>query len=190
MNSVIRKTNINDLNDVYNLHLKCFDISDQWYKYIISQHLNDGFVIELTENKKIIGILLQGIIIPCENINSTKDIFGEEILNNDNIDNENFISLNKTGDIFIQNMEHIKKQYGIIMLCIDPLYRGKGLATKLINIHIKKNPNKLLCLNTRKSNIVAYELYKKIGYNNIAYIKNKYYLPTEDSQFMIINYNK
>jgi ribosomal protein S18 acetylase RimI-like enzyme len=75
------------------------------------------------------------------------------------------------------------------MICIDPKYRGKGLAKKLIEKHWKDNNNKLVCLNTRKSNITAFMLYKSMGYEHIAYIKNKYFLPTEDSIFMIKDYN-
>jgi len=59
------------------------------------------------------------------------------------------------------------------------------LAKKLIEKHWQDNPNKILCLNTRRSNINAYSLYKKMGYEHIALIKNKYFLPTEDSIFMI-----
>ena len=71
------------------------------------------------------------------------------------------------------------------MLCIDPKYRGKGLAQKLINIHFKSNDDKkILCLNTRKSNL-AYNLYLKMGYEHIVTVKNKYFQPNEDSYFMI-----
>jgi ribosomal protein S18 acetylase RimI-like enzyme len=38
---------------------------------------------------------------------------------------------------------------------------------------------------TRQSNSNAYELYKSMGYIQIAIIKNKYFLPSEDSIFMI-----
>ena len=51
--------------------------------------------------------------------------------------------------------------------------------------HFKDNSNKTICLNTRRSNINAYRLYQSMGYNHIAFIKNKYFLPTEDSIFMI-----
>jgi ribosomal protein S18 acetylase RimI-like enzyme len=72
------------------------------------------------------------------------------------------------------------------MICVDPEFRGKGLAKKLIEKHWQDNPNKnILCLNTRKTNISAFMLYKLMGYEHIAYIKNKYFLPTEDSIFMI-----
>ena len=71
------------------------------------------------------------------------------------------------------------------MICVDPKYRGKGLAKKLIQKHFVDNVNKVVCLNTRRSNISAYKLYQTMGYDHIAYIKNKYFLPNEDAIFMI-----
>ena len=78
------------------------------------------------------------------------------------------------------------------MICIDPQFRQKGLAQHLIKKHLKCNSNQsiiqktnILCLNTRRSNTNAINLYKKMGYEHIGYIINKYYLPSEDSVFMI-----
>ena len=75
------------------------------------------------------------------------------------------------------------------MICIDPQYRRHGLAKKLIQKHFIDNENKhnMLCLNARQSNSNAHELYKSMGYIQIAIIKNKYFLPSEDSVFMIKN---
>jgi ribosomal protein S18 acetylase RimI-like enzyme len=100
-----------------------------------------------------------------------------------------FVPINENGHIFLQNNAHVKEYYGIVMLCIHEKFRGQGLAKKLINKHLKSNLNKILCLHTRKSNLSAYNLYKKVGYDHIAYIKNKYFFPTEDSIFMIIKPN-
>jgi ribosomal protein S18 acetylase RimI-like enzyme len=73
------------------------------------------------------------------------------------------------------------------MICVDKEFRSKGIAKKLIEKHFVdsfKN-NNILCLNTRESNINAFMLYKSMGYEHIAYIKNKYFLPDENSIFMI-----
>jgi ribosomal protein S18 acetylase RimI-like enzyme len=94
-----------------------------------------------------------------------------------------FEPINDKGKLFNQFEEY----YGITMICINPRYRGKGLAKKLIIKHFDDNKNMTLCLNTRRSNINAYQLYKKMGYEQIAFIKNKYFLPSEDSVFMIKN---
>jgi ribosomal protein S18 acetylase RimI-like enzyme len=51
--------------------------------------------------------------------------------------------------------------------------------------HFEVNKSKTLCLNTRLSNINSISLYKKVGYNHIANIKNYYDYPPEDSVFMI-----
>ena len=163
----IRKSNYNDLDNIYNLHINCFNINDQWYKSIIGQYINNGIIIEINNNQ-IIGILLQGDITPCSN--SEKN---------------DFIPINDKGIEFHNNLDHIKNKYGIVMLCVDNNFRNKGIATKLINTFLDLNKDKLLCLNTRKSNFNAFNLYKKIGFEYIAHIKNKYFLPDEDSIFMV-----
>ena len=177
----LRRSNNNDLDDIYNLHVKCFEQSDQWYKSIISQYLHNGYVLEIINEGKIIGVLLQGDIIPCSN--NEPSLF---ITDDKNI-KEDFNYSNNYGKEFVDNNNHLKEQYGIVMICINPKYRGKGLAKNLIKTHIYENPNKLLCLNTRRSNINAYQLYKTMNYIQIAFIKNKYFLPNEDSIFMILN---
>ena len=169
MKCYIRKSNYKDLDNIYNLHINCFNINDQWYKSIIGQYINNGIIIEI-DNNQIIGILLQGDITPCSN--SEKN---------------DFIPINDKGIEFYNNLDHIKNQYGIVMLCVDNNFRNKGIATKLINTFLNLNKDKLLCLNTRKSNYYAFNLYKKIGFEYIAHIKNKYFLPDEDSIFMIYN---
>ena len=159
----IRKSNIIDLDNIFILHNLCFSFNDRWYKNAISQYIDNSLVIEYNNN--IIGILLQGNFIPLTN---------KEILIN-KLDNE---SLNK-------------EVYGIVMLCIHPNYRNKGLASKLINIHInldKNHNNFYLC--TRINNTSAIELYKKNGYIHIGNIKDKYYLPAEDGYLMIYNKKK
>jgi len=78
-----------------------------------------------------------------------------------------------------------EEYYGIVMICVHPSFRGKGLAKKLIEKHFEDNKDIIVCLNTRRSNINAYQLYKKMGYEHLAFIKNKYFLPSEDSIFMI-----
>lgn len=159
-----RRSNNDDLENIYQLQIKSFNKNDQWYKSIIQQYLNNGIVIE-TENN-IIGVLLQGQINACD---------GDEI----------FDPINEIGEDFVRKNLHIKKLNGIVMLCIDPEYQRKGLGQKLINKHLEDNKNNLVCLFTRKTNIKAYNLYVKLGYEHIGYIKNKYFQPNEDGIFMI-----
>ena len=165
----IRKGTNEDLDAIYDCHIKCFDKSDLWYKSIIQQSLKNSFLIEKLDDNTIIGILLQGEITACE---------PSEI--------NNFVPLNKSGEIFQKNNLHIEPIEGITMLCIDPAYRNKGLAKKLIEIHLKENKNEMVCLFTRSTN-QAKQLYLKMGYEHIAYIKSKYFFPTEDAIFMIKN---
>ena len=172
----IRRSNKDDVDGIYECHKKCFDQGDHWYKSSIQQFVDKSYVIEDITNKSetnktniIVGVLLQGPIIPCEL---------SEV--------DNFEPVNKTGQIFKENNLHLETNYGITMVCVVPECRGKGLATKLIELHFKENDNDMLCLNTRASN-KAIGLYKKMGYEHIATIKDKYYFPNEDSYFMIKN---
>jgi len=158
MKVIIRKSNINDLNKIYDLHNLCFSFNDRWYKNAITQYIDDSIVIE-TEDNNIIGILLQGYFIPV--------IGNEEMIDNINSFKE--------------------KVFGILMLCIHPDYRNNGLATKLINNHKKLNIDKELYLCTRITNNNAISLYLKNKYKYIGTIKNKYYLPQENGYFMCFN---
>lgn len=195
-----------DLEQVYKLHTNCFTTPDQWYKSSIKHYLDKSILIE-TINKdtstQIIGILLQGGITACNQKMNTDSIekqidetnifdYSSKLPNQNTKDNSNdgykediFEPVTANGNIFLSNNLHLKELYGIVMICIDPKFRGKGLAKKLIEKHCKYNKNKVICLNTRRSNIGAFMLYKSMGYEHIAYIKNKYFLPIEDSIFMI-----
>jgi ribosomal protein S18 acetylase RimI-like enzyme len=165
----IRRSNKEDVDGIYDCHLKCFEQGDHWYKSTIKQFVDNSFVVEEVDTKNIVGVLLQGPIIPCEQ---------SEI--------ENFIPCTTEGELFVENNLHLKTNYGITMICVIPECRSKGIATKLIELHIKENSNKNLCLNSRQSN-KSIKLYEKLGYKHIVTVKNKYYFPTEDSFFMIKN---
>ena len=163
----MRKTNNNDVDGIYNCHKECFQQADYWYKTAIQQFVDNSLVIESVNENKIIAILLQGQIYPCD-LNEV----------------DNFLPVSEEGSIFKNEKLYLETCKGITMLCVLPEYRGKGLAKKLIEQHFKENQNEILCLHTRKTN-PAYNLYIKMGYEHIATIKEKYYFPTEDSYFMI-----
>ena len=165
MKLILRNSKSNDLDKIYQLQYDCFNQSDRWYKSIIPQYLNNSLVIETIDNE-IIGVLLQGNILPCEN-------------------NDLFIPIDDYGNNFKDKNNHKNDIFGIVMICINPDFRKKGLAQKLINKHLELNNNKLLCLNTRFDNQNAISLYKKMGYIEIGYIKEKYFFPNEDAIFMI-----
>jgi ribosomal protein S18 acetylase RimI-like enzyme len=173
----LRSSKISDIDKIYELQLKCFSPNDAWYKTIIYEYINTGLVIEYDNN--IIGVLLEGEITPCDKINN--------LLNNNEFKNDIYEPITEYGLRFYTDNLHYKQNYGIVMICIDDKYRGKKLAQKLILTHLNNNKNKQLCLLTRKTNISAYNLYLKMGYEHIANIKNKYYLPDEDAKFMILN---
>lgn len=182
----IRRTTNDDLDSIFILHTKCFPQNDCWYKSAIKNYLHTGIVIELSDTMELIGVLLQGTIVAC-NQDFTDDMTSQFT---DDTDMKGYMKdifepVNNYGQDFYKNKLHLKEIDGIVMICIDMKYRGKGLAKKLIEKHFKENMNKMVCLNTRRSNINAYQLYKNMGYNHIAFIKNKYFLPTEDSIFMV-----
>ena len=165
----IRRGEPKDLDKMYEMHLKCFDKNDCWYKSAMANYINDSIIIEIIDEidfGRIIGILLQGNITPCDK---------DEVITKNNIDID---------------IDGHKSYSGIMMICVDPEFRGKCLGNKLIEKHFLDNPNKLLCLNTRKSNIIAQKLYNKMGYIHYGDIKNKYFLPNETSHFMIYDNRK
>jgi len=161
MKVIMRKSNIKDLEEIYNLHNLCFSFNDRWYKNCISQYIDNSIILEI--NKQIIGFLLQGKFKPI-----LKD---EEFISEMNI---------------IDDKEIHNDVYGILMICIHEKFRNKGLASKLINQHLKLNQNKKLYLCTRITNTNAISCYLKNGYKHIGIIKNKYYLPVEDAYIMKI----
>lgn len=166
----IRRGENDDLEGIYECHKKCFEQSDLWYKSIIQQSLKNSYIVEkLDSEKTIIGILLQGDVIACD---------PSEI--------DSYVEKNKSGEIFKNNNLHIEPINGVTMICIDPEFRNKGLASRLLKIHFEENENKIVGLLTRKSN-PAYNLYLKMGYEHIADIKDKYFFPIEDAYLLIKN---
>jgi len=163
-----RKAVPEDLDGIYECHKLCFEDGDLWYKAILQQSLEDGYVMELIDSNKIIGVLLQGDVKACEM---------SEL--------EGFVSLNDLGDKFKKNNLLMDEFFGITMLCVDPNFRGKGLAKKMIDFHLK-NSDDISCIHTRKSN-PAYNLYVKMGYTHIANVTKKYFNPDEDSCLLIYN---
>jgi hypothetical protein len=82
----IRRSNKDDIDGIYDCHLKCFEQGDHWYKSTIKQFVDNSFVVEEVDTKHIVGVLLQGPIIPCEQ---------SEI--------ENFIPCTSEGELFVEN---------------------------------------------------------------------------------------
>ena len=182
----IRRSSQDDLEDVFALHAKCFAPTDQWYRYAIKNYLDKGIVIVNKENNNLIGVMLQGPITPCNpKFNPEESTFMSDDKKDNNYKEDIFEPTDDIGKMLLENKTCYAEMYGIVMICVDPDFRGKGLAQKLIEKHFIDNPDRIICLNTRRSNINAYSLYKKMGYYQVAFIKNKYFLPDEDSIFMI-----
>jgi len=167
VNVKVRKAYPEEIDTVFECHKQCFEQGDQWYKSVIGQNIKSTYVVVVEANNEIIGVMIQGDIKPCEQSEA-----------------DDFEPLDKTGEMFKNNNFHLDNLFGITMLCILPKYRNKGIASKLIDFHLKMNQDEMLCLNTRKSN-PAINLYLKKGYKHIANIKNKYFSPNEDSYFLI-----
>ena len=71
----------------------------------------------------------------------------------------------------------ISNEGHITTLAIDPLYRKRGFADKLLYkliTHARENGIRYLTLEVRASNIAAINLYKKHSFNQIG-VRKKYY---------------
>ena len=161
MKVLLRRGYDNDIKQIDSLQKICFSSSEIWNTNIISQYLGKSWIIEC--NNKIIGVLLPGLLMATLTLNNC------EIIDN---------SFNPTKPI-----------YGIGLICIHPRYRGKGLATKLIEKHKEDYKKQYIGLLVRKQNEKAINLYKKMDYKEISIIKNKYNKPLDDGIFMIFNNN-
>ena len=62
----------------------------------------------------------------------------------------------------------------ILNLAVDPLYRNKSIATKLIKYLYKIEGIEHIILEVRSSNKSAMSLYEKLGFKPIRTIKNYY----------------
>lgn len=82
---------------------------------------------------------------------------------------------------------HILDEAHITNVCIDPMYRKKGLASILLNEVIKKCINidiMSITLEVRESNESAIKLYSKFGFKDEGKRKNFYKNPKEDALIM------
>lgn len=161
MKIIIRYGLENDITQIDSLQKICFSSSELWNTNIIKQYLEKSWVIEC--KGKIIGVLLPGLLMATLTLNDC------EIIDN---------SINPTKPI-----------YGIGLICVHPRYRGKGLATKLIEKHKENYVNQPIGLLVREHNDQAIKLYKKMNYKEICIIKDKYYEPIDNGIFMVFNNN-
>jgi ribosomal protein S18 acetylase RimI-like enzyme len=159
MKLLLRRTNTNDLENIYNLQKECFSSMDSWYKSFITNFLDSGYVVVMHNTNTLLGVLLYGEIVGCG-------------------PNETIKLLNQ------YNVDISKPMRGIMMICVNPSFQSKGLATRLITRYHEDNKNIPLCLNTRLTNKNAINLYKKMGYQEYGVVRDKYFNPTEDCLFM------
>lgn len=74
-------------------------------------------------------------------------------------------------------------------IAVLPQYRGNGLGKQLTSHLIETAKNKncaFISLEVRPSNIIAVELYKKLGFETVGRRKNFYSSPTEDGLIMTL----
>jgi ribosomal protein S18 acetylase RimI-like enzyme len=160
----IRYTTLADIDEICELQSSCFESGDNWSRYTYLKYIDNSLVIEI--DNKIVSVLIQGYITPS----GYKKIFEP---------------VNDYGQKFLDDKRNKQSTFGIALIFTDSNFRKRGLAEILINKHFEVNKNKTLCLNTRPNNINSISLYKKVGYNHIANIKNYYDYPPGDSIFMI-----
>lgn len=196
----IRVGSIEDLNVLYDIHLQCFDKGDIWYKSIIAEYIEESLIAEV--NNTIVGFLLQGKIQPCieslfnENLfyNSDNSSF-ESTNNNSSYNKVSNVLENMSEQLTYSNLKYIEcikpfnKYNGIVMLCILPEFQKQGIGTQLVTEFLSSNKNPITILQVRKSNVKAQQLYLKLNYVIVGYIKDKYFFPTEDCIVMVYELN-
>jgi ribosomal protein S18 acetylase RimI-like enzyme len=163
-NMIIRNTTLVDIDEICELQSSCFESGDTWSRYTYLKYINNSLVIEI--DNKIVSVLIQGHITPSG--------YGKI-----------FEPVNEIGQKFLDDKKNKQSTFGIALIFTDNNFRKKGFGEILINKHFELNKNRTVCLNTRVSNTNSISLYKKVGYNHIANIKNYYNYPSEDSVFMI-----
>ena len=75
----------------------------------------------------------------------------------------------------------------IAYIAVSTAYRKQGIAQKMLIWqieHLKEKRVESLFLDVRKTNTVAYRLYNKFGFENIAIRKDYYNTPKEDAIIM------
>ena len=149
----IRKSNIDDINEIHSLQVLCFSGNDRWSKYIYTEYINNSLVLEC--DGRIVSVLIQGYIYPSRY-------------------NKIFYPINDLGQKFLDDNKNKSPIFGIVLIFTDDKFRKKGLAEMLINKHFELNKNQTLCLNTRTTNSDSISLYKKVGYEHIANIERYY----------------
>ncbi|HEY4707910.1 MAG TPA: ribosomal protein S18-alanine N-acetyltransferase, partial [Thermodesulfobacteriota bacterium] len=76
----------------------------------------------------------------------------------------------------------------ILNIAVDPKFRGRGLATRLLSMMLQIMKRKMvyeIFLEVRVSNDAARELYRKFGFRE-AFIRKNYY-GDEDAIVMILD---
>lgn len=69
-------------------------------------------------------------------------------------------------------------------VAVSEAYRGRGIATKLVNeliVQLRQNGNYQLTLEVRQSNTPAIKLYEKLGFTQVGRRPNYYHNPKEDA---------
>ena len=103
--------------------------------------------------------------------------FANEFLNIVLYDDENSIKGVLVYEFFYDRIE-------IDYIIVDPFYRKKGIATKLLTyIEQKHSESKNITLEVRESNLVAINFYKKNGFNIVT--KRRNYYKDEDGILML-----
>jgi ribosomal-protein-alanine N-acetyltransferase len=66
-----------------------------------------------------------------------------------------------------------KKYFRLYSLCVDPDFRGRGVAEELLN-HLFKRHKGIYQLEVKQSNIAAIKLYKKMNFKIVKELKDFY----------------
>ena len=173
----MNKITIKPCEDVYKYLQQIKKIDDECFSQYPMENYTEELILDILENPK------SYCLVAVDIEDSIEKIVGYILISEDNIyyeDNEEIFDLLNENDI---------DNYMVIYsIGISEKYRGKGIATKLVDIScemLRKDGYKTLYLEVRCSNKNAINLYKKNDFIEIQKLKTYYVEPKEEGLFMV-----
>ena len=161
----LRKMSSDDLSYVYDIETQCFQ--DPWAMVLFEECLKYNECLVLCKMNAEFGIRNSEFGIPNSELRTPNSELNSDIIGY-------FIGVD------------VLEEYTICSLAIKPEYQGKGFGGYMISTIIKNHNQSFerYFLETRKGNIQAISLYKKLGFTYLYERKGYYQNPVEDAIVM------